>query len=195
MDKRFLLISLGIAISFLFFLPKYQVDKLKGLVFSQTDERQCFNFHKDYLNDPESAYVVDSYLWTKVDEFKVNQNPASIFALYDTLLKVKVKAKNKYGAYVDTLLVCPLVDGSFDKLAALVAKSGIQKQTVTAPLEIAEQIKKSYPDLLSNKLIELGYTGKGSVRFFIDRAFYNDKSLSLKDYQLLVEVLDDHGID
>jgi hypothetical protein len=195
MDKRFLLISLVAVISLSVFLPRYQTDKLKGIVFSHTDERQCFNFHKEFLNDPESAYIVDSYLWTKIDEFKINQNPASIFALYDTLLKVKVKAKNKYGAYVDTLLVCPLVDGNFDKLAALILKSGVPEQTVTTPLEITEQLKKSYPSLLSNKLIELGYTGTGSVRYFIDNSFYNDKSISLKEYQSLVQMLEEHNID
>ncbi|MEZ9407427.1 hypothetical protein [Vibrio sp. 10N.286.48.F5] len=111
------------------------------------------------------------------------------------MLKVKVKAKNKYGAYVDTLLVCPLVDGNFDKLAALILKSGVPEQTVTTPLEITEQLKKSYPSLLSNKLIELGYTGTGSVRYFIDNLFYNDKSISLKEYQSLVQMLEEHNID
>ena len=48
-------------------------DKLIGVATFASNERQCFNFHKDDFTDPDSAYLVSSFVWTKQDELKYNE--------------------------------------------------------------------------------------------------------------------------
>lgn len=100
---------------FSFLAPNYQIDKIKGLFTASTDERKCFNFHKESLKDPETAYLVDSYIWTKEDEEKYSSGSIDpVFKEYDSVLRIKVQAKNGFGAYGDIRFECPLKNGKFD---------------------------------------------------------------------------------
>ena len=114
------LIGIGLGalavLAFLFLAPNYQVDKIKGLLTLSTDERKCFNFHKESLKDPETAYLVDSYIWTKENEEEYGSgNPDPVFKEYDSVLTIKAQAKNGFGAYGDVRFECPLKNGKFDK--------------------------------------------------------------------------------
>lgn len=99
-----------------FLAPKYQKDKVVGLLTAATDERKCFNFYKDSLKDPESAYLVDSYTWTKENEMEyASGTPDPVFKEYDAVLRVKIQAKNGFGAYGSLTVECPLKNGKFDR--------------------------------------------------------------------------------
>ncbi len=104
------------AIYIAFLAPKYQKDKVVGLLTAATDERKCFSFHKNSLKDPESAYLVDSYTWTKENEMKYASGSSSpVFKEYDAVLRVKLQAKNGFGAYGSLTVECPLKNGKFDR--------------------------------------------------------------------------------
>ena len=119
-SNKSVLIGIGLGtlavLAFLLLAPNYQVDKIKGLLTLSTDERKCFNFHKESLKDPETAYLVDSYIWTKEDEEKyASGNSDPVFKEYDSVLTIKAQAKNGFGAYGDVWFECPLKNGKFDR--------------------------------------------------------------------------------
>lgn len=115
MNKKWVVIGL-LVISGLFVLlapPQYK-DKIIGLATFYTDERKCFNHHKETLKDPSSAYLVSSFIHTKELEKSIrpnNMDPA--FDKYDEILYVKIQAKNVFGAYGSMYVECPLVNGKF----------------------------------------------------------------------------------
>lgn len=117
------LILLAVAVSgtlFAILAPANIKDKLIGVATFATNERQCFNFHKSDFNDPDSAYLEDSFIWTKEDELSsVGQALArEAYLKHDAILNIKVRAKNRMGAYVQEYVECPLVNGRFDESAA-----------------------------------------------------------------------------
>jgi len=103
--------------AFLLFASAPAKDHLVGLVTFATDERQCFNLYKEDFYDPATAYVEESFVWTKAKEEQMSKpslrNP--LYYKYDTVLNVKVHAKNRMGGYVVNWLVCPLLNGRFDR--------------------------------------------------------------------------------
>jgi hypothetical protein len=113
----FAVVLVFLTVGYIFFLaPRYQRDKFIGLITAGTDERKCFNFHKDTFKDPESAYVVDSYVWTKENEMKYGaSSPNPVFKEYDAVLRVRLQAKNGFGAYGSMVVECPLKNGKFDR--------------------------------------------------------------------------------
>ena len=113
-----LIIALSLGAFFLF-APDYQKDKLVGLVTAGTDERKCFNLYKEDFRDPSTAYLVDSYIWTREDELKyLPNNIAPVFEEHEAVLRVSAQAKNGFGAYGQVYLECPLKDGRFDRHTA-----------------------------------------------------------------------------
>lgn len=113
--------------------PAQTKDKIIGLASFATDERRCFNYHRSSFVDPESAYVADSYIWTKENELhsmKVVASPGDniedmmdqVFKKYDAILRVNAYAKNRMGGYVSETVECPLIDGHFDEHAAFMYK-------------------------------------------------------------------------
>lgn len=104
------------AAGFWLLAPAAIKDRLVGLATFNTDERQCFNLYKEHLNDPESAYLEKSFVWTKEWEAKYRGvNPDPIYKKYDSVLKVQIRAKNRMGGYVDQWVQCPLLNGRFDR--------------------------------------------------------------------------------
>ncbi len=98
--------------------PNYQKDKIIGIFTASNSDRQCFNFYKEHFKDPETAYFVDSYVWSKESELEYSKNPDKVFEKYDAVVRVDVQAKNGFGAYGKLYIECPLVDGKFDDHAA-----------------------------------------------------------------------------
>ena len=110
--------------------PANMKDKVIGFVTSGNTDRQCFNYYKnkkDYFRYPDSAYMESSYIWTKKDElefnkqFKLGISPYSIFNKYDSVVRIKVRAKNAMGDYASINLECPnwpahLFDSDSDKV-------------------------------------------------------------------------------
>lgn len=109
--------------AFALFAPAYQKDKVLAVFTSGTNERQCFNYHKNNLEafgDPSTAYLSESYVVTKKSDgvlFRELSGPA--FEKYDSLLIVVARAKNSYGAYRRFTLKCVLVNEQFDQRATL----------------------------------------------------------------------------
>lgn len=98
--------------------PNYQKDKIVGIFTAANSDRKCFNFYKEYFKDPETAYFVDSYIWSKESELKYSNKPNKVFDKYDAVVRVEVQAKNGFGAYGKLYIECPLVEGKFDEHAA-----------------------------------------------------------------------------
>ena len=107
-----------IAGSFWIVVPNYQKDKVVGIFTATNSDRKCFNFYKEYFKDPETAYFVDSYVWSKESELKYSKKPEKVFEKYDAVVRVEVQAKNGFGAYGKSYIECPLVDGKFNEHAA-----------------------------------------------------------------------------
>lgn len=106
---------------FMFFAPDYQRDKVVAIFTASSDERKCFNFHKDHFKDPSTAYLVDSYIRTKEEELE-SSNMDPLFNDYEAVLTVKAQAKNGYGAYGPIYVECPLVNGKFDEISSVIAR-------------------------------------------------------------------------
>src|SRR5690606_38521669 len=98
--------------------PNYLKYKVVGGLTVGKNDRKCFNYHKEYFKGPETAYFVDSYIWSKEDELRYSKNPDKVFEEYGSVMRVEVQAKNGFGAYGKTYVECPLVDGKFDEHAA-----------------------------------------------------------------------------
>jgi hypothetical protein len=95
-------------------LNEAQKDSLIGVATFSTDERKCFNIHVDDYRDPSSAYIASSYVWTKELEEKYPTGIGKTFDEYDAVIRVKVHAKNGFGAYSKNYIECPLVDGKLN---------------------------------------------------------------------------------
>jgi len=106
------------AILFMLFAPPNIKDHVIGVVSFASSERQCFNFHKEDFNDPYSAYIESSYVWSRKDE-NGSVGRDSVFGEYDAVLRIKARAKNKMGGYVSENIECPLIKGKFNKAAAV----------------------------------------------------------------------------
>lgn len=138
--KTKVLVFSGIAtivILFATFAPANMKDKLIGIVQFTTDERQCFNLYKDDFTDPDSAYVSDSFVWSKQDEIKTGtEYPDPVYDKYDATITVEVFAKNRMGGYVKEYVKCPLVNGHFDSHEAFIYKTSptpVEQLAVPAP--------------------------------------------------------------
>ena len=107
-------------ITVLFFLlaPPNIKDRAISVVTFATSERQCFNFYKPDFNDPDSAYVESSYVWSRENAKSVGSDEFT-YETYDAVLRVKTRAKNLMGGYGSDVIECPLINGKFDKSAAL----------------------------------------------------------------------------
>ena len=109
--------------AFALFAPEYQKDKVLALFTSGTNERQCFNYHKNNMeafNDPSTAYLSKSYVLTKEsDSVLFKEFSGSAFETHDSLLIVVAQTKNSYGAYGKSTLKCVLVNEQFDRSATL----------------------------------------------------------------------------
>lgn len=88
-----------------------------------SNERQCFNFHKNTFKDPYSAYVLGSYTDTKETASKFNPNKETRFKDFNEFIVVRVYAKNGFGAYGNIAIECPLIDHSFSETYALIHRS------------------------------------------------------------------------
>lgn len=110
--------------AFWIFANDYQKDKLLGSISHTNDEKQCLNAYNDSLKDPSTAYIVDSFIWTKEQEESVSHLLTPIYEKYDSVLNVKIMAKNNFGAYSETYIRCPLVDGKVDWLASYMTSMG-----------------------------------------------------------------------
>ncbi|ASP47130.1 hypothetical protein [Cognaticolwellia beringensis] len=116
-----LMLLIFFVLGFWLFVPPYQKDKIIGVFTAGQSDRKCFNFHKQYYKDPETAYFVDSYVWSKENELSTGTKyPDPAFEKYDTLIRVEVQAKNGFGAYIKEFIECPLIDGKFDDYEALI---------------------------------------------------------------------------
>ena len=116
MNKKWTLTGL-VVISGLFFLfaPGLYKDKLVGLATFNSDERKCFNHYKEALKNPSSAYLISSYILKKETlKGMAKEKLEEEFGEYDAILKVKLQAKNGFGAYGAMYVGCPLVNGKFN---------------------------------------------------------------------------------
>lgn len=107
--KKTLLIIAFLALcsgAFWLFAPPYVKDKLYGVVTFNTPERQCFKEHLNSFHDPATAYIDGSYTWTKDDEVKSGGEEIDLFKNTNEIIRVKVRAKNKMGAYTATYVGC-----------------------------------------------------------------------------------------
>ena len=119
--KKIMIVAIVLAlvgVGFWMFAPNYLKDKVVGFSTIGKNDRKCFNYHKEYFKDPETAYFVDSYIWSKEDELKYSKKTDKVFEKYDSVVRVEVQAKNGFGAYGKTYVECPLVDGKFNDHAA-----------------------------------------------------------------------------
>ena len=98
--------------------PEYMKDRVLGVATFATSERRCFNFHKPDFKDPETAYLEESYVWSKDDHANYGGSENDTFSKYDAVIRVKVRAKNSMAAYTSEYIECPLIRGSFDNHAA-----------------------------------------------------------------------------
>ena len=107
---------------FVILAPANMKDKLIGVATFATNERQCFNFHKKYFIDPDSAYVDSSYVQSRKEQLEIKKSVGFYidhdFDKYGAMMYLKVKAKNAMGGYVTENVECPIVSGSFNKFAA-----------------------------------------------------------------------------
>jgi hypothetical protein len=119
------LVLLAVAVCgalFAILAPANMKDKLIGVATFATNERQCFNFHKKYFIDPDSAYFESSYILTRKDklesykELNLYTDPA--FDKYEAMLNIQVKAKNHMGGYVTEHVECPIINGRFNEFEA-----------------------------------------------------------------------------
>lgn len=116
--------SLAIAATILWnMLPPFLSDKIIGTVTIFSNERQCFNFHKDTLKDPYSAYLLNAYTITKNTASEYDPNANARFKDYDAFIVVRANAKNGFGAYGIVTFECPLIDGNFQQTYALIHQS------------------------------------------------------------------------
>ena len=90
--------------------PPHIKDKIVGIGTFFTMERQCFNSHKSDFIDPYSAYEDQEY--TLVTE---------------SLVKLKVRAKNRMGAYIADNVECPILDGKISKTDNLLYRLNSEK--------------------------------------------------------------------
>lgn len=109
--------------------PPHIKDRLIGVSTILSNERQCFNFHKDRYKDPHTAYILSSYVKTKEDEIRLNPKPDIKFEKYDSFIIVITRAKNSFGAYGDLVIECPLIDGQFNETQALIHSINTKKRT------------------------------------------------------------------
>lgn len=78
---------------------------LKGKVYSLIDnniERQCFDYYKSSLDDPETAYLVERDIPAQTRNYSI-----------------QVKAKNEFGAYQSISFDCKSLNGELDRAATL----------------------------------------------------------------------------
>ena len=113
--KKLIVVAVAIISAvFYLFAGSSTKDKISGMAGYLTNERQCFRFHRERYNDPDSAYVLNSYIWSRSDEsFLPEANRTKSLKLYDSVIRVKTKAKNAMGSYRTVYIECPLVDGEF----------------------------------------------------------------------------------
>lgn len=116
----FVVLLVALSGSFWILAPAYMKDKVVGVATFYTSERQCFNYRKAYFNDPDTAYVDGSFIWTKEREERSGvKNPDPIFEDYDEVVSVKVYAKNRLGNYIMDYVRCPLENGKFSETGTL----------------------------------------------------------------------------
>jgi hypothetical protein len=122
--------------AFALFAPEYQKDKVLALFTSGTNERQCFDYHKnnrEAFKDPSTAYLSKSYVLTKEsDSVLFKEFSGSAFEKHDSLLIVVAQAKNSYGAYGKSTLKCVLVNEQFDRTATVLLLTDIYLDKIRA---------------------------------------------------------------
>lgn len=107
-------IGLVVGVGLLFWLlaEPHQIEQFKNR-FSSSDQVKCFEWHRDRLKDPATAYPVSSFksrVAAEIDPALENGEP---------VLVVVAKAKNGFGAYDDIHLPCPLSNGQYSDSAML----------------------------------------------------------------------------
>jgi hypothetical protein len=114
-----------------FIAPAYIKDRVYGLLTFQSNERQCFKFHRSRFNDPDTAYVEGAYVWSKDNETKFPRSPKPnpVFAKYEAVVRVQLRARNSLGAYVPGEIECPLIDGAFNEIEALIHYQEARKRS------------------------------------------------------------------
>ena len=120
--KRIAITALLVIIATIFWkiLPPFLSDKIIGTVTIFSNERQCFNFHKDTLKDTYSAYLLSSHTITKKQASEYDPTAETRFGDYDALIVVRANAKNSFGAYGIVNFECPLIEGNFNETYALI---------------------------------------------------------------------------
>lgn len=96
--------------------PENIKDKIIGLLTFASNERQCFNYYKndkDYFKDPDSAYIVSSVILEK--SYNGNSDHHEHLEelkdlIYDSILRLKVRARNSIGGYATDNIDCPLLN-------------------------------------------------------------------------------------
>lgn len=101
--------------------PALMKDKVVGVITFASTGRQCFNYYKnekDYFKDPDSAYIESSRILTKKDDKEeLSQYPVVLEDdKYDSVVQIKVRARNSMGGYVSDNIYCPLSSGKFDEI-------------------------------------------------------------------------------
>ena len=123
--KTSLIVLLTVAVSgtlFAILAPANMKDKMMGVATFATNERQCFNFHKKYFIDPDSAYLDSSYVQSRKEQLEFKKSMGFYidpdFDKYGAMMYLQIKARNSMGGYVTENVECPIVSGSFNEFAA-----------------------------------------------------------------------------
>lgn len=92
--------------------PALMKDKVVGVIAFSSADRRCFNYYKnekDYFKDPDSAYIESSDIFTKKEDQDkmIHYYPLAFGMGYDSIVEIKVRARNSMGGYVSDSIYCP----------------------------------------------------------------------------------------
>ncbi len=107
-----LLVVFITTVGFWFFASEYQKDKVAAL-FDSSLERQCFEYHRSELKDPETAYLVNNGALRDLNLLKEENNRG------EKLIAAEVRAKNSYGAYGIMRIECVASSEKINEAATL----------------------------------------------------------------------------
>ena len=94
---------IALVVGFNMFASAAQKDRVYGAFQGYKIERKCFNYYKNLLKDPDSAYLVE---YTKLEEKKE--------------VIIKIAAKNSFGGYDTNYQTCPIQGDELDNAKLLI---------------------------------------------------------------------------
>lgn len=92
--------------------PTYQKDKLLAL-FDGSAERDCYEFQKQKLKDPETSYFVTN------DKLRSGNLLTKTDSTGRRVIQAEARAKNSYGAYGPVIFECVVKGRNVDKKKTL----------------------------------------------------------------------------